>query len=163
MREWFAFDEGGRSGSGGWQHLRTNWPHSREEPDRNHAVAMPHGWAIAEIWLLIRDCLVVEQGGVLQLLAGADPGWFTCSEGMQVDQLPTTFGPCSFQYTGNAAGATLTLTGQATPTIGFVVSLPPHLQATAICDGEQVKVNEHGRCLVPPHARRIEFAFAAAR
>ena len=51
MRHWYAFDEGGKSGSGGWGHLRTTW---------NGDVAMPHGWAIAEVHLLLRDCLALR-------------------------------------------------------------------------------------------------------
>ena len=61
MQRWYAFDEGGKSGSGGWGHLRTTW---------NGSVAMPHGWAIAEVHLLLRDCLAYEDDGRLVLFAG---------------------------------------------------------------------------------------------
>ena len=61
MRRWYAFDEGGKSGSGGWGHLRTKW---------NGDVAMPHGWAIAEVHLLLRDCLAYEDNQQLVLFAG---------------------------------------------------------------------------------------------
>ena len=59
MQGWYAFDEGGKSGSGGWGHVRTKW---------NGSVAMPHGWAIAEVHLLLRDCLAYEDGNRLVLV-----------------------------------------------------------------------------------------------
>src|SRR5207248_1937604 len=66
MRGWYAFDEGGASGPGGWHHVNTNW---------KKGVAMPHGWAIAEMALLLRDALAFEDGGRLVLLAGVPVEW----------------------------------------------------------------------------------------
>ena len=163
MKEWFALDEGGKSGSGGWQHLRTTWTHSTTEPDGNHAVAMPHGWAIAEVWLLMRDCLLTESGGYLQLLAGADPEWFTDPIGMRVENLPTTFGRCSFRYARTDDGALLTFSGDAAPPNGFAICLPHHFDSRARCDGEPVAVGKDGRCLVPATARRVELIFREPR
>ena len=160
MRDWFAFDEGGRSGSGGWQHLRTTWTHSKTQPDANHAVAMPHGLAIAEVWLLMRDCLLYEEGGRLRLLAGVSPAWFTNPAGVRVENLPTEFGQCSFVYTPTDGGAVLTLSGKAAPPNGFVVCLPPQLAARARCDGKVVEVTKDGRCIVPAGAKRVELRFA---
>jgi hypothetical protein len=82
-RGWYAFDEGGKSGPGGWHHLRTTW-------DKH--VAMPHGWATAELHLLIRDSLLHEDGDKLVLL-------------------PTHFGACSFRYVSGFDGSTLELSG----------------------------------------------------
>ncbi len=163
MQDWFAFDEGGKSGSGGWQHLRTTWAHSKNEPDRNHAVAMPHGWAIAEVWLLMRDCLLMESDGRLRLLAGASPKWFTDPIGMRVENLPTAYGRCSFRYARTSVGAVLTFSGDANPPRGFTICLPPQVNATAICDGEPVATAEDGRCLVPGSTRRVEFTFSESQ
>lgn len=113
MRGWYAFDEGGKSGAGGWGHLRTTWDGS---------VAMPHGWAIAELWLLLRDCLVFEEGDRLVLLAGVDPAWFR--QGMVASALPTPFGACSFAYTAKGGRGILKLTGDAKPPGGFVLRTP---------------------------------------
>ncbi len=159
MKGWFAFDEGGRSGSGGWQHLRTTWTHSKTEPDKNHAVAMPHGWAIAEVWLLIRDCLVHEVDGCLSLLAGVSPEWFTDPAGMHVENLPTEFGRCTFRYEPTDGGAVMTISGTASPPGGFVICLPPDLNAQAHLDGKPVEVKKDGRCFVPANARRVEWIF----
>ncbi len=112
MRDWYAFDEGGGSGPGGWAHLRTTW---------KPGVAMPHGWAIAEMWLLLRDCLAFEDGDRLVLLAGIDPAWFRNEKGIAIENLPTHFGPCSFMYTVKGQTGTLRLTGDAKPPGGIVV------------------------------------------
>ena len=100
-RGWYAFDEGGKSGPGRWHHLRTTW---------NKDVAMPHGWAIAEFHLLVRDSLLYEDGDKLVLLAGVPPGWFTHKEGLEVKNLPTHFGSCSFKLEQGVAGPTLAVT-----------------------------------------------------
>ncbi|HUT36268.1 MAG TPA: hypothetical protein VNE39_22460 [Planctomycetota bacterium] len=115
MRGWYAFDEGGRSGSGGWGHLRTTW---------NPSVAMPHGWAIAEMWLLLRDCLAFEEGDRLVLLAGVDPAWFRDEKGIAAENLPTHFGACSFTYMVKGSTGTLKLTGDAEPPGGVVLRAP---------------------------------------
>jgi len=122
MRGWYAFDEGGKSGSGGWGHLRTTW---------NSGVAMPHGWAIAEMWLLLRDCLAFEEGDCLVLLAGVDPAWFRDEKGMAIKNLPTHFGPCSFTYTAKGQTGTLRLAGDAKPPGGFVLRTPKGDRALA--------------------------------
>ena len=124
MRGWYAFDEGGRSGAGGWGHLRTTW---------NPAVAMPHGWAVAELHLLLRDCLAFEDSERLVLLAGVPEAWFSAAEGMAVADLPTHFGPLSFSYKPTKGGAVLALTGKAAPPAGFDLRLPdlPALKVTA--------------------------------
>jgi len=86
MRGWYAFDEGGKSGSGGWGRVRTTW---------NGDVAMPHGWAIAEVWLLLRDSLLFEDGDRLILFGGVPPQWFKDPKGMEITGAPTYFGDCS--------------------------------------------------------------------
>lgn len=87
MRGWYVLDEGGGSAPGNWPKLRTTW---RAE------VAMPHGWSIAELWLLMRDSLVHEDGDRLVLLAGVPEEWL--SGEIKVRDLPTSFGKLSFTY-----------------------------------------------------------------
>jgi hypothetical protein len=116
----FAFDEGGKSGAGGWKSpdgkplLRTTW---------NGDVAMPHGWANAELHLLIRDSLVHEDGDKLILLAGIPPEWFR--KEFTIENLPTHFGPLTLAYKPDDAGAggKLLLSG-AEPPAGYVVRTP---------------------------------------
>ena len=119
MRGWYAFDEGGKSGQGGWKHYKTNW---------NPGVAMPHGWAVAEMWLLIRDCIAFEDGDRIVLLAGVPGKWF--ADRVRVRDMPTHFGPLGFTYAGDAGGGTLELTGRAAPPGGFTLRTPREWDVT---------------------------------
>ena len=150
MRGWYAFDEGGRSGQGGWRHLRTTWP---------HGVAMPHGWAIAELHLLLRDSVLFEDEDRLVLLAGVKEAWFSAAEGMAAANMPTHFGNCSFAWKPAAKGAIFELTGDAAPPKGFVLCLPPKLGARASVGGKLVRVADDGRCIIPATAKRVDLSF----
>jgi hypothetical protein len=145
MHGWYAFDEGGRSGSGGWRFARTQW---------KSGVAMPHGWAVAEMWLLLRDCLVFEHDDRLRLLSGVAPEWFIGEDGMTVEGLPTHFGRCSFDYRATADGATLTFSGDASPPGGFDLALPPSLAATLTADGREITRNQSGVFRLPAGTKR---------
>src|SRR5205823_2835152 len=139
---WYAFDEGGKSGPGNWGKLRTTW-----NPD----VAMPHGWAVAEMHLLLRDALVHEDGDRLVLLAGVPDAWLTGDRPVKVRNLPTHFGPCSFTYErAFGVGATLTLSdNKAAPPGGYVLRLPAGMKATVTADGTPVKEPVPGEYLLP--------------
>ena len=139
MRGWYVFDEGGRSGSGGWRFCRTTW---------NPGVAMPHGWAIAELWLLVRDSLVFEDGERLVLLGGVPPAWFTGTEPIILEGLPTWFGPLTFKYAGSGGTARVELSG-ADPPGGFVLRLPVTPGASVIADGRPAEALEGGGFLLP--------------
>jgi len=106
MQGWYAFDEGGKSGSGGWGRLRTTW---------NPNVAMPHGWAIAELWLLLRDSLLFEDNRQLILFAGIPPEWFEHPKAIQITDAPTYFGNCSVKYSYDEQKneATINISGKA--------------------------------------------------
>jgi len=150
MRGWYACDEGGKSGSGGWGHARTTW---------NPSVAMPHGWAGAELWLLIRDSLLVEDGDRLILLAGVPPEWFAGNETMAVQNMPTYFGTCSFEWNPSDGGATLTLTGTAAPAQGFVLHLPRSLKAAVTVKGKPVKPSRGGDVVLPVGTTQAQIRF----
>ena len=154
MRGWYAFDEGGKSGAGGWRYARTTWDGS---------VAMPHGWAIAEVWLLLRDCLLFEDGNRLVLLAGIPPHWFTHPEvfhkGILVENLPTHFGLCSFAYSPTFPNCTLYLSGSASPPDGFVLRLPMSIQASVTADGKTITRSDNGDFLLPPKTKRVNIRY----
>jgi len=154
MRGWYAFDEGGKSGAGGWGHLRTTW---------NASVAMPHGWAVAELWHLIRDSLLFEDGDRLVLLGGVPPEWFAGKQPTAVAGLPTYFGPCSFAWKPTDGGATLVLTGKAAPAQGFVLRLPKSLKATVKVGGKRLKAVGDGDFLLPLGTQEAAVAFAPRR
>lgn len=150
MRGWYAFDEGGKSGAGGWRHARTTW---------NPSVAMPHGWAGAELWHLIRDSLLFEDGDRLVLLAGVPPEWLTGKETLSVTGMPTYFGPCSYAWNPADGGATLALTGKAAPAQGFALRLPASLKATVKVKGKRLKPARGGDVILPVGTKEAEIRF----
>jgi hypothetical protein len=162
MRGWYAFDEGGPSGAGAWRHvatgaLRSNWPVFRHGSDAldGASVAMPHGWAVAELALLLRDSLVYEDEQRLVLLGGVAEGWFKDRRGIGFD-LPTHFGRCAVRYRAGEGGATLEIAGDAAPPRGFVLKLPPGVKARALADGRPAARNGRGEVLFPAGTQRLE-------
>jgi hypothetical protein len=124
MRGWYAFDEGGPSGPGNWGKVRTNWEVKRN-PDGSvkSAMAMPHGWAIAEMQLLLRDALAFEDGDKLVLFAGVPADWF--GKPMKIENLPTHFGKVSVAWQPQTERVgELMLSGNGVPSGGYVVRTP---------------------------------------
>jgi hypothetical protein len=160
MRGWYAFDEGGGSGSGGWYRTRTTWPHNKEKPGQNESVAMPHGWAIAEFWLLMRDSIVFEDGQRLVLLGGVSPAWFRAPEGMRVNRLVTYFGSLDMAYHPAPDGAELMLSGSAAPPAGYLLRLPPALQATVWRGSERLEIRSNGDCPLAPGTTGVYIRFS---
>jgi hypothetical protein len=151
MQRWYAFDEGGKSGSGGWGHLRTKW---------NGSVAMPHGWAIAEVHLLIRDCLAYEDDGRLVLFAGIPVGWFTDRAGLRIRHLPTHFGDLDVSWDATSGGGTLRLEGKAAPPKGFALSLPDSLKPSVSVGGKKVENTERG-LILPADTKEAHVQFGS--
>jgi hypothetical protein len=159
MHGWYAFDEGGGSGSGGWHRVRSTWPCDKRKPGANASVAMPHGWAIAEFWLLMRDCVAFEDNDRLVLFAGVPAAWFRAAEGMRAKGLATYFGSLDVTYKLVPGGAELTLAG-ATPPAGHILRLPPALRATIRRGGQLLPVQTNGDCLLPPGTNQIRLQFS---
>jgi len=142
MQGWYALDEGGDSGVGGWNHVRTTWRQGKASD------AMPHGWAIAEFILLLRDCLAFEDGDKLVLFAGIPPDWITRPEGMKIKHFPTHFGNLSLEYTVSGKAAKLILSGTTQPAGGLVLRLPASLNVAVKVDGQNI-TGVNGDFLVP--------------
>lgn len=70
------------------------WPRTRGWDDVNYVT--PHGWTAAEVFHLLRECLVREEEDTLILGTGVPEGWM--SESFKVENLPTHFGNLSYQY-----------------------------------------------------------------
>jgi len=151
MQGWYAFDEGGRSGSGGWGHVRTTW---------NSSVAMPHGWAIAEVWLLMRDCLVFEADRRLVLFSGIPSAWFTHKDGITIRNLPTYFGKLNLQWKPTQAGATLKLDCEAKPPKGFVLRLPASLNPVVRVGSQTTTSMSMGGFSLPRETKEVHISFA---
>jgi hypothetical protein len=156
MKGWYALDEGGHSGTGGWNHVRTRWKQGE------NSVAMPHGWAIAEFVLLLRDSLIFEDGDKLLLFAGVPPEWFKDPDGMAVRDMPTHFGECSFAYdvARDGSGAILTLSGGAAPPAGFILRMPQSLRAEVLAAGKALRATVRGDYAIPSGTGRVEIAFS---
>ncbi|UCG48367.1 MAG: hypothetical protein JSU94_01065 [Phycisphaerales bacterium] len=152
MKGWYAFDEGGKSGSGGWNRLRTTW---------NGDVAMPHGWAIAEFWLLLRDCLVFQDG--LQepvLLSGIPPEWFTHPHGITIRNMPVYGGRLDLARKPRPGGATLELTmSEVAANFSSQLRLPPSLNARVTVTGQAIQPEAPGEFVLPPRTSKAEVDF----
>jgi hypothetical protein len=131
MQGWYAFDEGGGSGTAGWEKI-TNW--TKWDP----GTAMPHGWANAEVFLLLRDCLAFEDGSQVLLMPGVDEAWFKGPNPVQVSGLETWFGKLTYKYICFQGYAELRLGSVAQPPLGFVLRLPASLSATVTIGGTAV-------------------------
>lgn len=159
MQGWYAFDEGGESGTGGWQRVRTKWPRSVSKPADNLSVAMPHGWAIAEFWHLMRDCFVFEDGERLILFAGLPARWFEQPEEIVVNGLQTYFGVFSFTYNGSPQGGMLRLSGSTSPPQGFVLRWPKDQKATLTIGGKSIDRDVNGDFFLPSDTREVLLSF----
>ncbi|MBL7185585.1 MAG: hypothetical protein ISS70_04615 [Phycisphaerae bacterium] len=152
MQGWYAFDEGGKSGSGGWNRVRTTW---------NGNVAMPHGWAIAEFWLLLRDCLAFEdeQRHRLVLLSGIPPDWFSHEDGIAIQNMPTYFGRLDLRWRPWRGGATLELGGNRPPAARFVLRLPTSLNPRVAVGGRVIPASAPGEFILSAPTREAEIHF----
>jgi hypothetical protein len=158
MQGWYAFDEGGPSGVGGWHHVRSAWPIVRNnDGSPKSTVAMPHGWAIAEFQLLLRDALVYEEADRLVLLAGVPPNWFTAGPSLIAQNLLTHFGPCSFRYRVEGATATIELDSKAPG--GCLLVLPAPLQPRVTLNGRALPPATASGLLLPPGLQRARLEF----
>jgi len=148
MKGWYLLDEGGKSGPGGWQYARTTW---------DSGVAMPHGWAIAEFWLLMRDSLVHEDGNRLVLFAGIPPDWFKDPTGLALTALPTHFGLLSVSYGYKEGKATLKIEGEAAPPGGFALHIPePFKVELEGKSKKRVQVMPSGELSIPAGVKEVE-------
>jgi hypothetical protein len=153
MKGWYAFDEGGKSGSGGWNRLRTPW---------NGDVAMPHGWAIAEFWLLLRDCLAFEDGQKhgLVLLSGVPPEWFTHADGIVIENMPIHKGKLNLRWKPRPGGATLELDRSRRARLrNFVLCLPASLNARVTVAGRVIPASAPGEFVLRPRTREANVSF----
>jgi hypothetical protein len=113
---------------------------------------MPHGWAIAEFWLLLRDCLVFEEDWRhrLVLLSGIPPGWFTHPDGIKIENMPIHSGNLDLTWKPRPGGATLELDRGDRMLFGrFVLRLPPSLNARVTAAGRTVPETAPGEFVLP--------------
>jgi len=151
LKGWFAFDEGGKSGPGGWSHARTTW---------NSAVAMPHGWATAEMFLLVRDSVVFEDEDRLVLLAGIPEEWFREPRPLRVEGLPTHHGILALTLSHRAPGVVgLSIGRTSNPPGGHALRWPRSIEASFEADGSAVQPQASGDILLPAGSRELQIRF----
>ena len=119
---------------------------------------MPHGWASAEVHLLLRDCLVYEDRGALVLFVGIPEAWFRHPGGMEIKDLPTPFGTLAVSWKGTDTGAIVRLGGEADPPGGLVLAVPGSLRPKVTVNGAPVARNAEGFRLTP-ETREVHIQF----
>ena len=115
FRSWKLLDEGGPSSEGYWKHL-SNWLWDPQ-------VAVPHGWSLASLCLLIRDCIVREEGNRLVLLSGVPSRWLADGQRIRF-VLPTEYGDVRAVCIGKAKGIQVKVDMQTPPSGGIWLHLP---------------------------------------
>ncbi len=80
----------------------------------------PHGWTAAELFLLLRDCMLYEKGDTLIIGAGVPESWMSDDKGFGINNAPSHFGNISWQY--NPSALSLKITAEYPPADGVVVS-----------------------------------------
>jgi hypothetical protein len=108
---------------------------------------IPHGWAAAELMLLIRDLLFFEadEDGTphIYLFPGVMPHWVEDGETVEVRNAPTLFGTAvGFRLRHDAAGRRVELTVLDPPPahVGFVYPCRFGEVVSAECDGVPLPV-----------------------
>jgi hypothetical protein len=85
-----------------------------------------HIWAAAEWALMVRNCFVREEPGVLVLAAGLRPEWWR-TNGASFGPTLTPFGPVTLSVFPNGSGACVAIEGQwRGPGPRLQVRLPGH-------------------------------------
>ncbi len=153
MRGWFAFDEGGESGTGGWNKVLTTWKQGRD------SVAMPHGWSIAEVQLLLRDSLLFETEDSLVLGAGMPAEWFRAGMAWGWTNVPTHFGSLSVQFDGRGAKPKLVLAGGVRPEDGVILKWPKEVHATLSVGGKPLVPLPNGDYVLPAKTRVVMIGY----
>ena len=144
MKAFYAFDEGGDSNDSGWGKVRTRW---------NPKIAMPHGWAISEMFLLLRDSLAFEDEGKIVLLAGVPEEWLRGEKPVRVRSMPTWYGTIGFDYVPSGRAATLTLEGN--PPAGWLVRWPAARPAKFSIGGKSIEPARNGDVAVPVGTKEV--------
>ena len=107
------------STDGGWELDITPYGHRGSPVDMS-----PHGTFAGDYVALLRNLLVAEREGGVQLLAGASPAWLAPGQHITVTGAPTSHGVISFTENSSAQGETLTWTATLAPGTHLSWTLP---------------------------------------
>jgi len=125
---------------------------------------MPHAWAAASYSTLVREMVVSENDGALELFTGVPDWWLGAEETIALEHAPTHFGPVTLhtestvQQTESSWEGVLTLTvSGATPPEGFRWRLPR--RASGVDGPPGVRVDD-AWLIIPSEGGRVALTFA---
>lgn len=94
------------------------WQRTRGWDDIHYIT--PHGWTAAELFLLLRDCLVYEHDDELVVGAGIPISWL--DKDFSYENMPTHFGVVSVKY--SAKDAVLAVNGSGLKNVKVINAIP---------------------------------------
>jgi len=98
----------------------------------------PHGTFAADYVALLRNMLVADDAGSVELLSGASPAWLAPGAHITVTDAPTDQGVISFTERSSAHGESLTWRGSLAPGTPLRWVLPPWATHARTSDGRAV-------------------------
>ncbi len=118
---------------------------------------MPHSWAAAELISLLRDLVVAEQDGWLEVNSGIPDTWLEPGKHVILRDAPTEYGPVSVSLIRTAADLNMTVEGS--PPLGWQLRLPGTPRQITV-DGSPVTASTSAGLQVPsgPHAILVSYA-----
>lgn len=130
---------------------------------------MPHSWAAAELVSLVRDMVISEQDGWLQVNSGIPDSWLEPGKRVQLSNAPTEYGLASVSLTrdqtSSGSSADLVVQVDGAPPLGWRIRVPG-TPAVVIVDGV-VSTGSTDDGVTPtfslpggPHGIRIHYAGA---
>ena len=126
---------------------------------------MPHAWAAASYVTLIREMLISENEGGLELFSGAPDWWFEAGQTIKLRRAPTHFGALDLRtestvrQTDSGWDGTLDLTlSGAEPPEGFRWRLP---EIPVAVDGPDDARVDGGQLLIPASGGTIRLSFSS--
>ena len=120
---------------------------------------MPHSWAAAELISLLRDLVITEQDGWLQVNSGIPDSWLEPGKHVILRNAPTEYGLVDVSFIRSDAGLSVQVDGG--PPLGWRIRLPG-TPTQILVDGIPSTASTVAGLQLPsgPHALRISYAAA---
>jgi hypothetical protein len=113
-----------------------------------------HGWSASEIFNLVRNLLLLEEGDTLTILPLGKPDWFEPGRGIEVKRAPTFFGEVGYEVNCAEETVSFELPGEMErPPRALELNTPLEILSARV-DGEMTEVAPGSRALrVSPSAK----------
>ncbi len=116
---------------------------------------LPHAWAGSGFVNAIREMVVLEKMGALELLKGAPLSWVE-GPGVRLEGLPTHYGALDMTARFSGGQLELTLGGSATPPEGYILHWPtPEPPKKVWVDDQPWDRFDDAACTVPVSSRQV--------